>query len=64
MTETPDLRRLYHDIDSKCAGLKGASKLLRGCPPQERKEILTLMKESAAALLKCLSKLERAVISG
>ena len=59
MTEDPDLRRLYHDLAAKCAGLKSAVPILRDSPPEERKEILALMTESANALLKCLSALDR-----
>jgi hypothetical protein len=64
MTEDPELRKLYHDLDSKCAGIKSAAKLLRDCPPEERAEMLSLMKEGANALLKCLSDLEKRLGAG
>ena len=59
MTEDPDLRKLYHDLASKCASLKSAVQILRDCPPEERKELLSLMIEAANTILKCLSELDR-----
>ena len=59
MTEDPDLIKLYHDLASKCASLKSAVKILRDCPPGERKEMLALMIETANTILKSLSELDR-----
>jgi len=59
MTEAPDLRRLYHDLASKCASLKSAVQILRDSPPEEKKELLSLMTEAANAIVKCLSELDR-----
>ncbi|HAH32849.1 MAG TPA: hypothetical protein DCL44_11105, partial [Elusimicrobia bacterium] len=59
MTETPDLRKIYHDLASKCAALKSAVQVLRDSPPEEKKEMLALMTEAATAILKCLSELQK-----
>ncbi len=64
MTEDPNLRKIYHDLDSKCASLKSAVKVLRECPPEEKREMLSLMTEGATALLKCLSDLEKNLKKG
>ena len=64
MTEDQNLRKIYHDLDSKCASLKSAVKLLRECQPEEKKEMLSLMTEGATALLKCLSDLEKNLKKG
>jgi hypothetical protein len=59
MTEDQNLRKLYHDLDSKCASLKSAVKLLRECPTEEKREMLALMTDGANSLLKCLSDLKK-----
>lgn len=59
MSEDQDLRKLYHDLDSKCASLKGAVKLLRECQPEEKKEMIDLMTDCANSLVKCLSDLKQ-----
>ncbi|MBI4667641.1 MAG: hypothetical protein HY747_00400 [Elusimicrobia bacterium] len=48
--EPPDLSRLIHNINSKCAGLKGGAELLSNSPPEEVREILELMVQQATAL--------------
>lgn len=59
MEENDDLRKLYHDLASKCASLKSAVPILRASQPEERKEILALMTEAANTILKCLSELDQ-----
>ena len=61
MEQNPELRRLFHDLESKTTSLKSGAKLLRECPPEERKELLALMIESANALLKCLYGFEESL---
>lgn len=50
------LRKLLHDVNSKCAGLKGGAALLKDAPPAERAELLRLMAEQAKALAETLAK--------
>jgi len=51
--------KLLHDLESKTASLKGAVKLLRECQPDERREMLTLMKTAAQEISSCLTELEK-----
>ena len=51
--------KLTHDIESKCASLKSAAKMLKECTPEEKKEILTLMKASAQELVRITTELEK-----
>lgn len=44
------LRKLVHDVNSKCASLKGGAALLKDSAPAERKELLRLMAEQARSL--------------
>ena len=48
------LKKLVHDVNSKCASLKSAAALLRDSPPGEREELLRLMAEQARALAELL----------
>lgn len=50
------LRKLVHDVTSKCSSLKGAAALLKDAPPAERAELLRLMAEQAKALAQVLAK--------
>lgn len=50
------LRKLVHDVNSKCASLKGGAALLKDSAPAERKELLRLMAEQARSLADVLSK--------
>lgn len=59
MELSPETRKLLHDIDSKTSSIKSAAKLLRECEPQERKEMLTLMKAAAQDVMNCLTELEK-----
>ena len=54
-----DANRLYHDLESKTAGLKSAVKLLRECTPEEKREILALMRDAARDIQKYLTELEK-----
>lgn len=44
------LRKLVHDVNSKCSSLKSAATLLKGAAPAERAELLRLMAGQAKAL--------------
>lgn len=59
MEPSPEMRKLLHDIDSKTSSIKSAAKLLRECEPQERKEMLTLMKAATQELADCITGLEK-----
>ena len=50
------LDSLIHDINSKCASLKGAAVLLRRGNPKEAKQLLPLMIKQARALARQLEK--------
>ena len=53
----PETGKLLHDIQSKVAGLKSAAELLRECSPDERKELLELMKTASLEITGCLEAL-------
>lgn len=44
------LKKLVHDVNSKCSSLKGAAALLKDAAPAERAELLRLMAEQARLL--------------
>lgn len=50
------LKKLVHDVNGKCASLKGAAALLKDAPPAERAELLRLMAEQAKSLADALSR--------
>lgn len=50
MTDEAALKKLVHDVNSKCSSLKGAAALLNDASPAERAELLKLMAEQAKAL--------------
>lgn len=50
------LKKLVHDVNSKCSSLKGAAALLKDAPPAERAELLKLMAEQARSLAEALAK--------
>lgn len=49
------LRKLVHDVNSKCASLKSAAALLKDAPPAERAELLRLMAEQTRSLAEALA---------
>lgn len=59
MKSRPELRRLLHDVQSKCASLKSASQLLKDCPDGEALEMLDLMTQEARDILRCLLELKK-----
>ncbi|MBI4657061.1 MAG: hypothetical protein HY746_10005 [Elusimicrobia bacterium] len=63
MESKSETRELLHDIESKTAGLRSAAKILRECPPKEKKELICLMKQSAQDILKYLTNLEKEINS-
>ena len=54
------LRKLVHDVNSKCSSIKGAAALLKDASPTERSELLRLMAEQAQALSAALAAAARA----
>lgn len=56
MTDDAALKKLVHDVNSKCSSLKGAAALLKDAAPAERAELLKLMAEQAKALALALSQ--------
>ena len=50
------LKKLVHDVNSKCTSLKGAAALLKDAPPAERAELLRLMADQARSLSDALAK--------
>ena len=48
------LRKLVHDVNSKCSSLKSAAALLKDAAPAERAELLRLMAEQAKSLCAAL----------
>lgn len=53
--DSASLRKLVHDVNSKCSSLKGAAALLKDAPPAERAELLKLMAEQAKSLAQALA---------
>lgn len=49
------LRKLVHDVNSKCSSLKSAAALLKDAAPAEREELLRLMAEQAKSLAKAFA---------
>lgn len=49
------LRKLVHDVNSKCSSLKGAAGLLKDASASERQELLRLMAEQARSLARLFS---------
>jgi len=56
VTDDAALKKLVHDVNSKCSSLKGAAALLKDAAPAERAELLKLMAEQAKALALALSQ--------
>ena len=56
-----DTDKLYHDLDSKSTSLKNAVKLLRECPPEQKGEMIALMREAAQDIQKYLAELEKSL---
>ncbi len=50
------IKRLVHDINSKCSSLRGAAELLRTVSDKERKELLELMESQARLLAQILGE--------
>lgn len=55
-----NLDELVHDVNSKCASLRDAAKLLPGASPADHKELLALMIAQARALADELAAFGRA----
>ena len=56
-----DINKIYHDIKSRCSGIKNAVDLLKDVNIDERKEILSLMKKSVFELQKSIEILEKEI---
>ncbi|MBI4668721.1 MAG: hypothetical protein HY747_05985 [Elusimicrobia bacterium] len=54
--QTDSLSRLIHNINSKCASLKGGAELLPNSPPEEVREILELMTQNVKSLAKAIAE--------
>ena len=52
------LESLIHDMNSKCASLKTAVGLLRTASPEERGELLALMKQQAKNIAEDIAAFE------
>ncbi|MFA5161905.1 MAG: hypothetical protein WC421_06630 [Elusimicrobiales bacterium] len=50
---------IYHGLESKAASLKSAVRLLRDCPPEEKREMIALMREAAQDIQRYLAELEK-----
>jgi hypothetical protein len=59
MDSRPELRKLLHDVQSRCATLNSASQLLDECPDEEALEMLDDMAQSARDILTCLLELKK-----
>jgi len=53
-----ELDRLAHSINSKCASLMDAVALLPKAPPEDRREMLTLMTKQARSLAEEIAAFE------
>ncbi len=59
MTEAgKELQSLIHDMNSKCGSLKSAITLLRTASPEERRELLGLMKQQARGIAQDIAAFE------
>jgi arsenate reductase-like glutaredoxin family protein len=56
-----DINKIYHDIKSRCSSIKNAVDLLKDVNIDEKKEILSLMKESVFELQKSIEILEKEI---
>jgi len=61
MDPRPDLSSLRHNIQSKCASLKSASQLIKDCPPDQLRKLVTLMSDEARDILRNLGALEEKI---
>jgi hypothetical protein len=59
MEDRPELRRLLHDVQSKCASLKSAARILKDCPDGQVREMVSLMTQEAREILDCMVELEK-----
>ena len=61
MEPKPDLPKLMHDVQSKCASLRSAAVLLKDCPAGQKREMVALMMEESRSILACLAALDNAL---
>lgn len=64
MDSGPESRKLLHDLQSKCASLKSASQMLKDCPPEQAREMTSLMIQEARDILRCLFDLRKELPPG
>lgn len=62
-TAGEELESLIHDMNSKCGSLKTAITLLRTAPPEERQELLGLMKQQARSIAEDIAAFEASAAS-
>ena len=63
MDSRPEISSLRHNIQSKCASLKSASQLIKDCPPDQLRKMLTLMTDETRDILRNLAALEKEISS-
>ena len=61
MKHRSELTPLLHDVQSKCASLQSAAKLLKDCPAEQAQEMLVLMTTEAREILRCLYDLRKMI---
>ena len=59
MTEKETSTKLLHDIKAKCSSLKSAVDLFKDCSCEEKKEMLSLMRNAAKEITDRLNNLEK-----
>jgi len=64
MESRPELHKLLHDVQSKCANIKGACQLLSDCPDAEALDMLDDMTQAGRDILRCLLELKKKIADG
>lgn len=61
MMSRPELRKVLHNVRSKCASLGEAAELPRDCPEDRARKMVGLMAQEARDLVRSLGELEAAL---
>ncbi|MFA5140474.1 MAG: hypothetical protein WC728_14690 [Elusimicrobiota bacterium] len=64
MESRPELNKLLHDVQSKCANIKSACQILNDCPEEEALDMLGDMTQAARDILRCLLELKKKIADG
>ncbi|OGR90875.1 MAG: hypothetical protein A2V88_02180 [Elusimicrobia bacterium RBG_16_66_12] len=64
VSRSPQRERIYGEVNSKCASLRAASRLLPDLSRQESDEMLLLMTEEALRLAKSIKKYRQGARQG